>query len=102
ALDYRERPIHSPVPALSCRPAPPPSAKIAWWSAASDRDREDLARWCRTVGPAVFHASIGAQSHRDTLVVVSWNAHRGSASDPRFSAGEARVRIRSPRAASLP
>jgi endonuclease/exonuclease/phosphatase family metal-dependent hydrolase len=65
---------------LPCRQMAPASARVVWWSAASDRDRDKLARWCETVGPVAFHTSSPiADRHRsDTLTVVSWNVHVGA------------------------
>jgi endonuclease/exonuclease/phosphatase family metal-dependent hydrolase len=58
----------------------PQSASVAWWSAADDRDREELARWCETVGPVVFQPALAAAAtySSDTFVVVSWNVHAGA------------------------
>jgi endonuclease/exonuclease/phosphatase family metal-dependent hydrolase len=51
-----------------------------WWSAASRRDRDDLARWCETVGPVLFEPARTSDDPppSDRLVVVSWNVHVGS------------------------
>src|SRR5437868_1221524 len=46
-------PDPSRLAALPCRQVAP-AAPIAWWSAASRYDRDDLARWCETVGPVLF------------------------------------------------
>jgi hypothetical protein len=58
----------------------PKAASISWWSAASRRDRDDLARWCETVGPVLFEPGLASQHAppTDTLFVVSWNVHVGS------------------------
>ena len=65
---------------LSCRQASPPATVITWWSAATDHDRDDLAEWCQTVGPVVFHSPQQTRALRDhdTLAVVSWNLHVGA------------------------
>jgi endonuclease/exonuclease/phosphatase family metal-dependent hydrolase len=73
-------PDPSRVAALPCRQVVPPAAPLAWWSAASRRDRDDLARWCETVGPVLFEPAraLDEAPPRDSLVVVSWNIHVGS------------------------
>lgn len=55
-------------------------APVAWWSAASRRDRDDLARWCETVGPVLFEPARASDDAppSDRLVVLSWNVHVGS------------------------
>jgi endonuclease/exonuclease/phosphatase family metal-dependent hydrolase len=65
---------------LPCRQVVPAAAPVAWWSAASRRDRDDLARWCETVGPVLFEPARGSDDAppSDRLVVVSWNVHVGS------------------------
>jgi endonuclease/exonuclease/phosphatase family metal-dependent hydrolase len=73
-------PDSSPIASLPCRQVSPPSAQVVWWSAVRDRDRDDLTRWCETVGPVLFEPS-GARSGAaaaDTLVLVSWNVHVGT------------------------
>jgi endonuclease/exonuclease/phosphatase family metal-dependent hydrolase len=73
-------PDPSRLASLPCRQVVPLAAPIAWWSAASGRDRDDLARWCDTVGPVLFEPARESReaSPTDTLVVVSWNVHVGS------------------------
>ena len=73
-------PDSSHLAALPCRQVVPKAAPIAWWSAASRRDRDDLARWCATVGPVLFEPARTSEeaSPTDTLFVVSWNVHVGS------------------------
>jgi endonuclease/exonuclease/phosphatase family metal-dependent hydrolase len=73
-------PDPSRVAALPCRQVVPPAAPLAWWSAASRRDRDDLARWCETVGPVLFEPARASDEAppSDSLVVVSWNIHVGS------------------------
>jgi len=73
-------PDPSHLSALSCRQVVPPTAPVAWWSAASRRDRDALARWCETVGPVVFEPARASDDTppSDRLVVVSWNVHVGS------------------------
>src|SRR5262249_21635817 len=70
-----------PVPSTtSCRQTVPSSAAIDWWSAATDRDRDALARWCDTVGPALFiqWPSLDPPHVHDSIVIVSWNVHVGA------------------------
>ena len=55
-------PDASHLAALPCRQAVPKAAPIAWWSAASRRDRDDLARWCATVGPVLFEPALASQA----------------------------------------
>lgn len=72
-------PDPSRLAALPCRQVVPSTAPVVWWSAASRRDRDNLARWCATVGPVLFepvNASDEAPPS-DRLVVVSWNVHVG-------------------------
>ena len=73
-------PDPSHLAALPCRQSVPKAASISWWSAASRRDRDDLARWCETVGPVLFEPGLASQHAppTDTLFVVSWNVHVGS------------------------
>ena len=72
-------PDASRLSTLPCRQVVPPTAPVAWWSAASRRDRDDLARWCETVGPVVVEPRAAADAPpSDTLVIVSWNVHVGS------------------------
>jgi len=60
-------------------PAPAPAGGIQWISPAGDGDRDDLARWCRTVGPALVAPQSArvesAPVHR--FAVVSWNQNVG-------------------------
>jgi endonuclease/exonuclease/phosphatase family metal-dependent hydrolase len=75
-----QAPDPSRVAALPCRQVVPPTAPITWWTAASRRDRDDLARWCETVGPVLFEPARTPDDAppTNTLVVVSWNVHVGS------------------------
>ncbi|MEZ4412692.1 MAG: endonuclease/exonuclease/phosphatase family protein [Gemmatimonadales bacterium] len=60
-------------------PAPVPAGGVQWITPAEEGDRDDLARWCRTVGPAL----VAAQSARvesapvRQFAVVSWNQNVG-------------------------
>jgi len=69
----------SRVAGLSCRQVAPAAAPIVWWSADRDRDRDELARWCQTVGPVMFQPTRPRVETRatDALAVVSWNVHVG-------------------------
>jgi len=68
------------VDALPCRQiAAGGSDAVVWWSPPGDHAREELSRWCETVGPVVFQPAPAAPSDRaiDSLAVVSWNVHVG-------------------------
>lgn len=60
-------------------PAPAPAVGVSWVTPAEEGDRDDLARWCGTVGPAL----VAPQSARvepelvKRFAVVSWNQNVG-------------------------
>ena len=68
------------VEALPCRQIAPATAPpVVWWSPPGDRARDDLSRWCETVGPVLFQPNPAEASDRpaDRLAIVSWNIHVG-------------------------
>lgn len=82
--------------ALSCTPravdtAPPlpedcpPSGQrelVRWFQVDDQGEREQLLRWCASVGPPVIETGPGASGPHvmDSLAVISWNAHVGGGS----------------------
>jgi endonuclease/exonuclease/phosphatase family metal-dependent hydrolase len=69
--------VSIPLAALSCRQSVA-SADAPVWSGANAVGA--LARWCSTVGPALFRPqpAFDAWSPIDRLAIVSWNIHEGA------------------------
>ncbi len=68
-------------PPLSCRAVVPNSAPSIRWIAPAPDAAATLARWCSSVGPAIFDARAPASSANptaDRLVLLSWNVHVGA------------------------
>jgi endonuclease/exonuclease/phosphatase family metal-dependent hydrolase len=60
---------------------------ILWKNEVDARDQDALRSWCEAVGPPVLMNCPGGSKKinlTDTLVVVSWNTHVGSAQLSRF------------------
>lgn len=67
----------APAPS-SCR-APIDGLTPQWWEPSDDRDRAEIALWCKAIGPVAHYeppSAAPAQSQRP-IVVASWNTGVG-------------------------
>jgi endonuclease/exonuclease/phosphatase family metal-dependent hydrolase len=62
------------------------SERLQWTEPSGARDRDELARWCGTIGPAVVvpTPTVSVNAAPDDVAVVSWNVHVGGGDIRRF------------------
>jgi len=74
--------------ALSCRTVVPNPHESIQWFTTDPRARDELARWCGSVGPVIFSShSVPSESLlTDRFVIVSWNVHVGAGNVDSFVA----------------
>jgi endonuclease/exonuclease/phosphatase family metal-dependent hydrolase len=71
----------------SCRRLTGDSATVRWVELEDQRDREELAEWCATVGPVVAATNIDPPDEPppvDSIAFVTWNIHVGGGDIPAF------------------
>jgi len=78
-------PAHAMLPV--CRDvAAEAVVSLQWSEPAQARDREELARWCGTIGPSVVVPApvLSVDASPDEVAIVSWNVHVGGGDVRRF------------------
>jgi endonuclease/exonuclease/phosphatase family metal-dependent hydrolase len=66
------------APSSPCRSVVPNAEQRVRWIAGDATAHTALARWCASVGPALFESQPASPPVVDRLVVVSWNVHVGA------------------------